>query len=358
MTTKTTTWKQRVAAEKKGRTTRVFPLDNMQSTFLRNDGKATEWTDAGLRLADAGIVLVNRPEDADVYVTRFMPKATDRAKLPLARPRPLLVWTHEPAFCACTQQIPRVPKSPRGTPFSHVRVMSVWTGDVYQNNAYYVHVLQFPVPTVYEARTPAEPKLTAAIMATWRAPGRLSLRIRGMETDLTAWRQELAREANRRGIITIFGRDWPDGLGGKVPGDAAPVKGRSPGAKIEFLRRCRFNICLEKSRWPYYVTEKIWESLNAQCLPVYCSSNTAIYDTFPKNSFLDTAGRNYAQVVDAMLRMSDDEYIDRLNLCIHAANRLYNRYAQNGPVRFAARWTSTQRAVRTLHRLAAHPVRH
>lgn len=347
-------WKQRVAAEKKGRVTRVYALDNMQSTFLRTDGKDTEWTDAGLRLADAGIVLAKRPEDADVYVTRFAPSVSLRVKLPLGRPRPLLIWTHEPAFSyAVERDLPQQ----KGSPFSRIRVMNVWTSDVYLNNAYYVHVLQFPVPTVFEARRPPNRKQIAAIMATWRAPGKLSHRIRGLETDLTAWRQELAIAAHKQGVITIFGRDWPDGLGGKVPGDAAPVKGRSPGAKIDFLRQCRFNICLEKSRWPYYVTEKIWESLNAQCLPVYCSSNTAIYETFPQNSFLDTAGRNYRQVVDTMIRMSDDEYIDRLNLCIHAANRLYNRYAQNGPVRFAARWTSTQRAIRTLHRLAAHPVR-
>jgi hypothetical protein len=51
-------------------------------------------------------------------------------------------------------------------------------------------------------------------------------------------------------------------------------------------------------------------------LPIYWSGNTKIFDTFPENSFIDVTDlARPAQLVECMKKMSEDEYVSRMNLC-------------------------------------------
>jgi hypothetical protein len=43
--------------------------------------------------------------------------------------------------------------------------------------------------------------------------------------------------------------------------------------KIKFLKGYKFNICPENSETPGYVTEKIFDSIKAGCIPIYWSED-------------------------------------------------------------------------------------
>jgi hypothetical protein len=57
-------------------------------------------------------------------------------------------------------------------------------------------------------------------------------------------------------------------------------------AKIEFLRRYKFNIAFENASLPGYTTEKIFEAMVARCLPIYWGS-PRIHEEFNHKSFLN-----------------------------------------------------------------------
>ena len=91
--------------------------------------------------------------------------------------------------------------------------------------------------------------------------------------------------------------------------------------KIEILNGYKFNLCFENTAHRYYVTEKIWHAILAYNLPIYNSFNSSIYETFPPNSFLDAFQfKGEHALFDYIEKMSTDEYLERLNLCIAVFN--------------------------------------
>ncbi|NRB06573.1 MAG: hypothetical protein HRU34_04055 [Richelia sp.] len=53
------------------------------------------------------------------------------------------------------------------------------------------------------------------------------------------------------------------------------------------LQKYYFNLCFENTNWPNYCIEKIWDSIQGGCLPIYYGKGNRVYDDFPRNSFLD-----------------------------------------------------------------------
>lgn len=53
-----------------------------------------------------------------------------------------------------------------------------------------------------------------------------------------------------------------------------------------FLRDCRFNICLENSSSPGYVTEKIFRPLQSGAIPIYWGDSNPEVDVITPNSYL------------------------------------------------------------------------
>jgi alpha(1,3/1,4) fucosyltransferase len=52
--------------------------------------------------------------------------------------------------------------------------------------------------------------------------------------------------------------------------------------KLSFLPNYRFNLCFENSSWPGYATEKLYEALIANTIPIYWGSPTITLDFNPK----------------------------------------------------------------------------
>lgn len=66
-----------------------------------------------------------------------------------------------------------------------------------------------------------------------------------------------------------------------------PIPGWSRG-KVEFLRAYKFNIAFENAALPGYTTEKLYEAMQARCLPIYWG-NPRVAEDFNPRSFLNAA---------------------------------------------------------------------
>lgn len=84
--------------------------------------------------------------------------------------------------------------------------------------------------------------------------------------------------------------------------------------KINCLAQYKFSICYENTRdLPGYVTEKIFDSFVAGCVPVYLGANN-ITDYVPKNCFIDRRDfPSFSSVYDYIRNMPEDEYNHYIN---------------------------------------------
>jgi hypothetical protein len=268
-------------------------------------------------LREHDIVVTDSPRDADLFISK---KWNNGVLLDLvfrhAAKKPLLVWTDEPRFCAQTKE--RI-TGPFGFPTVHI--MNMYNRRVYFcNYSIYGYNILGEVADV----TPADmadqrARKMAAIVGYVRRPRRFV--IDGVDIDLIAKRQALILAGHRRGLVDVYGRDWPKGiaLGESRSGDWAR-------AKAELLAKYRFNICMENTDFDYYVSEKLWNAISARCLPIYRGGGDKIYEEFERGSFIDTKDFSSSEeLFDMIESMSDAEYRDRLNRCIATYNNIWKR---------------------------------
>lgn len=80
-------------------------------------------------------------------------------------------------------------------------------------------------------------------------------------------------------------------------------------SKIEVMEKYKFSICYENARdIPGYITEKIFDSLFAGCVPIYWGANN-VTDYIPKECFIDKRDfESYEELYVFMNNMSDDDY--------------------------------------------------
>jgi hypothetical protein len=91
--------------------------------------------------------------------------------------------------------------------------------------------------------------------------------------------------------------------------------------KVELLRGYDICLAVENATYDYYCTEKIWQSLAGGCLPIYYGRGNRIYETFPRNSFIDAAEFATVEQLYAYINsMSQQEYLERYNKCIEVNN--------------------------------------
>ncbi len=107
-----------------------------------------------------------------------------------------------------------------------------------------------------------------------------SRRVGNIPIDLNCYRQDLALLGKSRSLCDLYGNNW-EGLAQEESGFCGADE-RLPWweRKLDLLATYRFNLAFENTNWPYYVTEKIWQSIKAGCLPVYWGQGNSIYETF------------------------------------------------------------------------------
>lgn len=228
---------------------------------------------------------------------------------------PLLIWTHEPRFN--TRFVRTLPPS-GAWPRRHF--MNVYTGDVHIHN---VGMFGWAFPHPLQPLDPAagfafRHRRMAAIL-THRTSAADRLIYDGRDIDLNLLRCRLAAEGHSCGCVDIYGEGWPSGVARELSRE-----GNWHERKIEILSEYHFNLAFENTNFPGYCTEKIWDSIRGGCLPVYFGQGNRIYDLFPPDSFIDYAELDSpAQLFELIQHMPVDEFIQRLNRCIEAYNRVF-----------------------------------
>lgn len=93
-----------------------------------------------------------------------------------------------------------------------------------------------------------------------------------------------------------------------------PFGNHSEGEDIKYqiLSSYKFSLCPENTRYPGYVTEKLFHAKTAGTIPIYSGSNDAYGDFNPK-CYLDIDKYSTADLVHKINFMTDEEYAEIFN---------------------------------------------
>lgn len=302
----------------------IFKIGHLPYTpFDENFSK-----DDFLYLNKKGIKVTSDKDIADIFIAgnhsslkRFILKNPKR--------RNFLIWTHEPRFSAIN--------STTYYPFfifPKVHVMNVYTGDVFINNVTYQknRFINNSKLDELDKNFKLSNKKVAALMSYYNGGKKSNLYVNGNNIDLIKKRSEIAHYFLSQNMIDIYGQGWPKG----ISIEDSRFKERHNRKKV-ILEKYNFNLCFENTVYPKYITEKIWESIENYCLPIYYGGKgSSIYLSFPKNSFIDYSEcEDPKKLIDFINTLSTEEFLDRMNKCIHVYNSL-----QEKPIIF---WENTRK---------------
>ncbi len=159
-------------------------------------------------------------------------------------------------------------------------------------------------------------------------------------------KHELSLYPHRVDAIRWFEKHHPDefhlyGIGWD-PAEYPSYRGRIK-SKLDILKDYRFSICYENIRdIKGYITEKIFDSFKAGCVPVYWGAPN-VSDHIPKECFIDKRDfSDYPSLYDYLRQMSDETY----QAYLKSMERFFNGEKAD-PFR-------TERFVKTLLEQTAH----
>ncbi len=121
------------------------------------------------------------------------------------------------------------------------------------------------------------------------------------------WDAPAAKPGLANRIVRKLKNHLPKGKGkGKV---YFPSYRDKVASKLETMQKYRFSICYENVRdLPGYITEKIWDSFFAGCLPVYWGASN-ITDYIPADCFIDRGKfSNHEELYKFMVAMTEAEF--------------------------------------------------
>ena len=267
------------------------------------------------------------PSEADVVVAHnlknLLPGLVQYPK------KKFLVWTNEPRFDTNFKSEIKLPFG-----LANIHIMNVYGKEVFWHNLHFLSSYHFnnandlgmninePLDHVTkEEFNSSNKKNKIAALYTNTSTKKSRLLKDGENIDLTLKRCEYAFTGHARKILDIYGNKWPEGFA--VDNSGFGFERQRPWwiEKLEILKGYKFNLCFENTAYQHYVTEKIWHSIISRCLPIYSSFNSCIYETFPTESFIDACLFNDEHALfDYIERMSVNEYLERLNICIAVFN--------------------------------------
>jgi alpha(1,3/1,4) fucosyltransferase len=283
-------------------------------------------------LKHQGILIVDNIGDCDVIMTARLNRLS-LFRILYGNRKKYLVWTNEPRYDTTFES---VNKGFLWMPDAHI--MNVYTGDIYINNytlpftdPYYMEYWKKPLMLFDNVNFRGfKHKKTVALMGYKGNQREVSLKRNGQNIDLAYLRTQIALEGYQQGKVDVYGAGWPNNI--------ALEESRNENyqqRKADILKSYHFNLCFENTNFPYYCTEKIWDSIWHGCLPIYYGSGNKIYEDFPNNSFIDYSDfSSPTELFESIERMTVDEFRTRMNRCIEVFNTIherlktYNRYEQ------------------------------
>lgn len=262
-----------------------------------------------------GVTIVNKAKDADIIISQnikhlkpFFWRAIFGKKF--------LIWTLEPRFDTHFS-------SPIKQFFGLVKchIMNVYTGDVFVTNTTFFTGMFGERLNLLPKDFKLKSKKTIALMSYYKGIDTESLIREGENIDLIALRSKICLVGNKIKALDIYGKGWPNNVSKEDSRDGAYFY-----RKKTLMSSYHFNLCFENTAMYNYMTEKIWDSILFNCLPIYYGKNTNVYELFPKHSFIDYSEfENAEQLFEFIGNMTDDEYIERMNKCIAVYNKLSDK---------------------------------
>lgn len=249
----------------------------------------------------------------------------------------ILVWTHEPRYDSTNQA--RIAK-PLG---KAIYVFNVYTGNVFWHNRHFLSSYHYDEAIdlglkrgrllTFEEKALSEhyknKKMCVAIYTRKKADS-FNFHVNGQYIDLTEYRQLLASRGHEMGLCEIAGSGWGD-MAFEDSGYKGSNKNPWWERKIDLLRNYRFNLAFENTNWPYYITEKIWQSIYAGCLPVYWGKSNTIYESFDQGSFVDASLFDSPDELWRYLAsMTQNEWLQRMTSCVDSYNREMEKLNYSG----------------------------
>ena len=291
---------------------KIFILDHLKYTPFDKDFVRKDYD----YLIENRLLFTDNPEEADIFVSSNE-KNIMRKFSTHKFSKPILVWTNEPRLSKRTKSPYRLfGISPK------IHVMNVYTGEVLTDPLQYqgkrftsknkLNNLKFSDFTFNHRKL-------VALMSYYRGGKNSALKIHGKNIDLVKLRSDIALDGKASGAIDIIGRGWPAGISQEDSRGENWVY-----RKKEILNSYHFNLCFENTVYPNYISEKIWDSIENYCLPIYYGGKTSsIYEFFPKKSFIDYKDFSHPlELYDFISTISRQEYIRRMNTCLNVYNDL------------------------------------
>lgn len=267
-------------------------------------------------LKQNNISIVDEIKEADVIISqnfKFLRKHFWR----FVFGKKFLIWTNEPRF---DTHFVRSKKYLFGLIKCHF--MNIYTRDIFVTNIS-VHCKKMNqklelLPNDFVLHS----KKIVCLMSYYEGVDALPLKYNGHNIDLIALRSRIALDGNSKAVLDIYGKGWPEGI--SIENSREGNWGLS---KIKVLSQYNFNLCFENTAAYNYMTEKIWDSIQNYCLPIYYGKHTNAYEIFPENSFIDYANFSSSEeLFNFISDMSTEEFVIRLNRCI----KVYNTINEKG----------------------------
>jgi hypothetical protein len=219
------------------------------------------------------------------------------------KPKVLFLWTSEPYYSTTRNQTSTL----YGIP---VHIFNLWNKRAFFHNGTFLYQICPILPPQPPPRTEWRPSTSCALITYPQ----------GNRVDATQERVAVAKAGHSKKLCDIYGKGWPSGFSLENSRDGEWWKSK-PG----ILQKYNFCLSMENCLQPYYVSEKLWDSILNGCLPIYCNNGT-IYNDFPKGSFLDI--REFASLDElwtTVKTMSLDEWNRRFTLCWMAMEAVWKR---------------------------------
>jgi hypothetical protein len=207
-------------------------------------------------------------------------------------PKACILWTMEPYFSTHTSKKLNL----YGVP---MYIFNLWNQNAIFNNGIFLFQQHPSLP------------LKPLHREVYRCTGSLVKMVALMSYPRSYAKDTEARATfalNSRDFCDIYGKGWSDSIS---KGSHSDWQATKPG----ILSKYDYNLALENCIQPYYVSEKLWDPILTNTLPVY-RDNRTIYYTFPRESFIDLD--NYTtpeKLRQKLFSMTLDEYNARADAC-------------------------------------------
>lgn len=265
------------------------------------------------------IIILKNPIKANIIMSSYL-TVIEKYVNKYGRRKKYILWTHEPYHDFTLNRIKKI----KGVV---VHIMNVYTNDVFTHNFRYFY-FKTPIKQLVinedDVNKPVIRNNIGSPIVALSTYYPKSYYEKNSHTLLQI-RYSLIEVGYDQGLVDVYGKGWDKNKIVKNLGNSRNDSDRRE-SKQQILGNYKFNICVENTNFPYYVTEKIWEPIKYGCLPIYYP-NTTIYEIFPKDSFIDvTDYESVDKLYDRLLHMSEKEYKERYNLCVDA----FNQVIENG----------------------------